>query len=44
MSIVCILFMASLVATLISAVGRCPLWVPVLLVSIAGLLACLPLR
>ncbi len=44
MTIVCILYLAALIACLISSVGRCPLWVAVLLLSIAGLLGCLPLR
>jgi len=45
MSIVCILFVAALVATLVSAItGKCPLWVAVLIMCIAGLLACIPLR
>jgi len=45
MSIVCLLWIAGFIATLISAVsGKCPLWVAMLLVSIAGLLGCLPMR
>jgi hypothetical protein len=44
MTIVCILYLAGLIGAIVSAIGRCPLWVPVLLVSIAGLLNCLPLR
>jgi len=44
MSIVCILYLAALIAAIVSAIGRCPLFVPVLLLSIAGLLTCVPLR
>ena len=44
MSIVCILWLASLIGIIISALGRCPLWVPTLLMAVAGLLTCLPLR
>jgi hypothetical protein len=44
MSIVCILMLAALVAAIVSAIGKCPLWVAVLLLAIAGLLSCLPLR
>jgi hypothetical protein len=44
LSIVCILWLAAFVGTIISALGRVPLWVPVLLACIAGLLTCLPVR
>ena len=44
MTITCILWLAAFVGTIISAMGRCPLWVPLLLATIAGLLGCLPLR
>lgn len=44
MSIVCILYVAALISTIVSMMGRCPLTVPVLLMSIGLLLACLPLR
>lgn len=44
MTIVCILWLAGFIATLISAIGKCPLWVAVLILSIAGLLSCIPLR
>jgi hypothetical protein len=44
MSIVCLIWLGAFIATIISAIGRCPLWVPVLLVTVAGLLSCLPLR
>lgn len=44
MSIVCILWASAFVGTIISALGKVPLWVPVLLATIAGLLGCLPLR
>jgi hypothetical protein len=44
LSITCLLWLAAFVATIASAAGRCPLWVPVLLIAIAGLLSCLPLR
>jgi hypothetical protein len=32
------------VATIVSAIGKCPLWVAVLLLAVAQLLACLPMR
>ena len=44
MSIVCLLWVAAFIGTILSALGKCPLWVPVLLACIAGLLQCLPLR
>ena len=44
MTIVCFLWLAAFIGTLVSALGKCPLWVPVLLICIAGLLTCLPLR
>jgi hypothetical protein len=44
LTIVCLLWLAAFIGTLISAYGKCPLWVPVLLVTIAGLIGCIPLR
>ena len=44
MSIACLLWLSAFIGTIISALGKCPLWVPVLLATIAGLLNCLPLR
>jgi hypothetical protein len=44
MSILCILYLAALVSTIVSIMGKCPLYVPVLLVSIGLLLGCLSLR
>lgn len=44
MSIQCILFLAALIATVVAMAGKCPLSLPVLLISIGLLLGCLPLR
>jgi hypothetical protein len=44
MSITCLLWVSAFIGTIISALGKVPLWVPVLLACIAGLLTCLPLR
>jgi hypothetical protein len=44
MTIVCLIWLGALVATIVSAMGKCPLWVPVLLITVAGLVSCLPLR
>jgi len=45
MTIVCWLWAASFIGIIVSAVwARCPLWVPCLLMAIAGLLGCMPLR
>jgi hypothetical protein len=44
MSIVCLLLVFAFIATLGSALGKVPVWIPVLILTIAGLLNCLPLR
>lgn len=44
MSIVAILWLAAFIGTLVAALGKVPLWVPVLLATIAGLLSSYPLR
>jgi hypothetical protein len=44
LTISCILALAAFIAVIISIMGKCPLWVPVLFVSIVQLLNCLPLR
>jgi hypothetical protein len=44
LSILCLLYLFALVATIASMLGKCPLAVPVLLISIGLLLGCLPLR
>jgi len=43
-TILCILYFASLLTTIVSMMGRCPLYLPVLLMSIALLLSCLSLN
>lgn len=42
MSVLLLIFLAAFVATIVSALGKCPLWVPVVLLCIAGLLSVLP--
>lgn len=44
MSIVAILWLSAFIGTLIAALGKVPLWVPVLLATIAGLIGSYPLR
>lgn len=44
MSVVCLLWLSAFVSTIVSAIGKCPIWVPVLLITVAGLLGCLPLH
>lgn len=44
MSILCILYLSALVSTIISIMGKCPLYVPVLFLSIGLLIGCLSLR
>ncbi len=39
-----LLLIAAFVATIASAMGKCPLWVAVLLVVVWGLLTVLPIR
>jgi hypothetical protein len=44
MTIVCLLWISAFFAAIVAAIGRVPLWVAVLLTTIAGMLSCLPLR
>jgi hypothetical protein len=44
LSILCILYVSSLISTIIAIMGKCPLYVPVLLISIGLLLGCLSLH
>lgn len=44
MTVTLILFLAAFVACIVSAIGKCPLWVSVLLLCVAGLLTGFPLR
>lgn len=44
LTIVCLLWLSAFIGTLVSAYGKVPLWVPVLLITIAGLIGCIPLR
>jgi hypothetical protein len=43
MSILCILYLAALLSTILSIMGKAPLYLPVLLLSIGLLLGCLSL-
>lgn len=43
MSVLFFLYVAAFVAAIVSALGKAPLWVAVVLISIAGLLQVLPL-
>ena len=43
MSVMFFLCLAAFIASIVSAIGKCPLWVAVVLLSIAGLLQVLPL-
>ena len=43
-SVTGLLIIAAFIGTIISALGRCPLWVPVLFLCIAMLLGVLPIR
>ncbi len=44
LSVSLLLLLAAFGTTIASAIGKCPLWVPVLLVVIDLMLAALPLR
>lgn len=44
LNVTCLLGLAAFIITLISALGKVPLWVPVLILSICELLRCVPLR
>jgi hypothetical protein len=44
MSVLLLIYLAAFVACVCSALGKCPLWVSVLLVCVGGLLTCLPLK
>lgn len=44
LTVTCMLALAGFVSVILSIMGRCPLWVPVLFISIVQLLNCLPLR
>lgn len=43
-TIVLLLLLAAFVCTIASAMGKCPLWVPVLLLVIVDLLGHIPLK
>lgn len=42
LSVTLLLILAAFIATIASAMGKCPLWIPVLLVCVALLLGVLP--
>ena len=42
LSVTFLLVLAAFIATIASAIGKCPLWVPVLLLVLVHLLAILP--
>lgn len=42
MNVTCVLYLAAFIACVVSAMGRAPEWVAVLLLSVAGLLSCWP--
>jgi hypothetical protein len=43
MSVLFLLYLAAFIATIVAALNKAPLWVAVVLLSIAGLLQVLPL-
>jgi hypothetical protein len=44
LTVSCVLAFGALIASIVAAMGRCPLWVPVILLSIVALLQCIPVR
>lgn len=44
MSVALLLVVAAFICTVVAAIGRCPLWIAVLLVCVAMLLGVMPLR
>ena len=42
MSVILLLLVSAFIATIVHAIGKCPLWVAVLLLCVAGLLGVLP--
>jgi hypothetical protein len=42
MSVTCVLAFAALIVAIVSAIGKAPLWVSVLLLCVAMLLSCMP--
>jgi len=44
MSVVCILAISALISCIVSMMGKCPLYIPVLLLAIVAVLSCLSLR
>lgn len=43
LTVILLLLLAAFVCTIASALGKCPVWVPVLLLVVVGLLEHLPL-
>jgi hypothetical protein len=41
-SVTCFLVIAAAICTVVAAIGKCPLWIAVLLLALADLLACFP--
>lgn len=44
LSVSLLLLLAAFVCTIASALGRCPLWIPTLILTVWGLLSVMPLR
>jgi hypothetical protein len=41
LSVLCILYISALISCIVSIMGRCPLYVPVLLIAVGLLVGCL---
>jgi hypothetical protein len=44
LSLMCLLALGAFVAAILTLMGKCPITVPVFLLSVAELLRCLPIR
>ncbi len=44
MNVVLILAVSAFITTIVSAIGRCPVWVPVMLLCLLALLQSLPIK
>jgi hypothetical protein len=42
LAVPCILYLAAFICCVLSAIGKAPEWIAVLLLTVAGLLTCLP--
>jgi hypothetical protein len=44
LTLILLIALAAFLLTIASAIGKCPLWIPVLMLSIFALVQCIPVR